>query len=138
MGPQFLDNFRKFLIESRKRTDHNHLSVQKESKSHEENYGRAFYVHNTTIRKYEQGGMPSPPKLLTLARIYGTPVGEFFRALGASDEEICECHKTLPANTQERQTVTDVLEVLRTGDKLAIETVRGAIALALKREQRSG
>ncbi len=137
MGLQFLEKFRKFLIESRKRVGHNHLSVQKESKSHKENYGRAFYIHNTTVRKYEKGGMPSPPKLLTLARIYGTPVGEFFRALGASDEEICECHKTLPANTQERRIVTDLFEVVRTGDKLAVETVKGAIALAIQRGQKS-
>jgi hypothetical protein len=135
---KLLDKFCEFLVEARRKADQNHRSVQKASVSFKTAYGPAFYVHNTTVRKYELGGMPSPPKLLTLARIYRTPVGEFFRALGASDEEICQCHKTLPVDTQERQIVTDVLEVVRTGDKLAIETVRGAIALALKREQRSG
>ncbi len=137
MGSELLEKFREFLVSCRKRADHNYLSVQKESESHKESYGPAFYMNNTTVGRYERGGMPSPPKLLTLARIYGTPVGEFFRALGASDEEICECHKTLPANTQERQIVTDLLEVVRTGDNLAIETVKGAIAMAIQRGQKS-
>ncbi len=137
MGSELLERFREFLVSCRKRSDHTYLSVQKESESHKESYGPTFYMNNTTVRRYERGGMPSPPKLLTLARVYRTPVGGFFRALGASDEEICECHKTLPANTQERQIVTDLLEVVRTSDKLAIETVKGAIAMAIQRRQKS-
>ncbi len=78
--------------------------------------------------------VPSLFKLLTLVRLYKTTLGEIYKAIGASDEEICECYKTLPANTRERRIVTDLLEVVRAGDKLAIETVRGAIAMAIQRE----
>ncbi len=75
--------------------------------------------------------VPSPFKLLTLVRLYKTTPGEIYKAIGASDEEICECHITLPANTQDRRIVTDLLVVVRTGDTLASGTVKGAIALAM-------
>ena len=129
---EFLDKFRKFLIESRNKVGHNHLSVQKKSESHREAYGPAFYIHNTTVRKYELGGMPSPPKLLTLARIYGTPVGEFFRALGASDEEICSCSKKLPQNDEERELAESLFWILRTGDRIGVDAVKAAIRAALE------
>ena len=129
---EFLDKFRKFLIESRNKVDHNHLSVQKESESHREAYGPAFYIHNTTVRKYELGGMPSPPKLLTLARIYRTPVGEFFRALGASDEEICSCSKKLPQNDEERELAESLFSILRKGNQLGIDVVKAALRAALE------
>ncbi len=127
-----MDKFRKFLIESRNKVDHNHLSVQKESESQRDAYGPAFYIHNTTVRKYELGGMPSPPKLLTLARIYRTPVGEFFRALGASDEEICSCSKKLPQNDEERELAEDFFWILRKGDQIGIDAVKATIRAALE------
>ncbi len=129
---ELLDEFRKFLIESRNKVAHNHLSVQKESKSHKESYGRAFYIHNTTVRKYEKGGMPSPTKLLTLARIYRTPVGEFFRALGASDEEICSCSKKLPQNDEERELAERLFWILRKGNQIGIDAVKATIRAALE------
>ena len=103
-----------------------------------ENYERDFRVSQPFLWDIERKSkVPSPFKLLTLVRLYKTTLGEIYKAIGASDEEICECHKTLPANTQERQIVTDLLEVVRTSDKLAIETVRGAIAMAIQRGQKS-
>ncbi len=103
-----------------------------------ENYERDFRVSQPFLWDIERKSkVPSPFKLLTLVRLYKTTLGEIYKAIGASDEEICECHKTLPANTQERQIVTDLLEVVRTGDKLAIETVKGAIAMAIQRGQKS-
>ena len=103
-----------------------------------ENYERDFRVSQPFLWDIERKSkVPSPFKLLTLVRLYKTTLGEIYKAIGASDEEICECHKTLPANTQERQIVTDLLEVVRAGDKLAIETVRGAIAMAIQRGQKS-
>ena len=103
-----------------------------------ENYERDFRVSQPFLWDIERKSkVPSPFKLLTLVRLYKTTLGEIYKAIGASDEEICECHKTLPANTQERRIVTDLLEVVRTGDKLAIETVRGAIAMAIQRGQKS-
>ncbi len=103
-----------------------------------ENYERDFRVSQPFLWDIERKSkVPSPFKLLTLVRLYKTTLGEIYKAIGASDEEICECHKTLPANTRERQMVTDLLEVVRTGDKLAIETVKGAIAMALQRGQKS-
>ncbi len=101
-----------------------------------ENYERDFRVSQPFLWDIERKSkVPSPFKLLTLVRLYKTTLGEIYKAIGASDEEICECHKTLPANTQERRIVTDLFEVVRTGDKLAIETVRGAIAMAIQREK---
>jgi len=103
-----------------------------------ENYERDFRVSQPFLWDIERKSkVPSPFKLLTLVRLYKTTLGEIYKAIGASDEEICECHKTLPANTQERRIVTDLLEVVRTGDKLAIETVKGAIAMAIQRGQKS-
>ncbi len=103
-----------------------------------ENYERDFRVSQPFLWDIERKSkVPSPFKLLTLVRLYKTTLGEIYKAIGASDEEICECHKTLPANTRERQIVTDLFEVVRTGDKLAVETVKGAIALAIQRRQRS-
>ena len=103
-----------------------------------ENYERDFRVSQPFLWDIERKSkVPSPFKLLTLVRLYKTTLGEIYKAIGASDEEICECHKTLPANTQERQIVTELLEVVRAGDKLAIETVRGAIAMAIQRGQKS-
>ncbi len=103
-----------------------------------ENYERDFRVSQPFLWDIERKSkVPSPFKLLTLVRLYKTTLAEIYKAIGASDEEICECHKTLPANTQERQIVTELLEVVRAGDKLAIETVRGAIAMAIQRGQKS-
>ena len=103
-----------------------------------ENYERDFRVSQPFLWDIERKSkVPSPFKLLTLVRLYKTTLGEIYKAIGASDEEICECHKTLPANTQERRIVTDLLEVVRAGDKLAIETVRGALAMAIQRGQKS-
>ncbi len=103
-----------------------------------ENYERDFRVSQPFLWDIERKSkVPSPFKLLTLVRLYKTTLGEIYKAIGASDEEICECHKTLPANTQERQIVTELLEVVRAGDKLAIETVKGAIAMAIQRGQKS-
>ena len=103
-----------------------------------ENYERDFRVSQPFLWDIERKSkVPSPFKLLTLVRLYKTTLGEIYKAIGASDEEICECHKTLPANTQERRIVTDLLEVVRAGDKLAIETVKGAIAMAIQRGQKS-
>ncbi len=103
-----------------------------------ENYERDFRVSQPFLWDIERKSkVPSPFKLLTLVRLYKTTLGEIYKAIGASDEEICECYKTLPANTQERRIVTDLLEVVRAGDKLAIETVRGAIAMAIQRGQKS-
>ena len=76
--------------------------------------------------------MPSPPKLLTLARIYGTPVGEFFRALGASDEEICSCSKKLPQNDEERKLAEDLFWILRKGVQSGIDAVKAVIRAALE------
>ncbi len=102
------------------------------------NSEKSFRVSQSFLWEIEhKSRVPSPFKLLTLVRLYKTTLGEIYKAIGASDEEICECHKTLPANTQERQIVTDLLEVVRAGDKLAIETVRGAIAMAIQRGQKS-
>ena len=67
-------------------------------------------------------------------RLYNTTLGEIYKAIGASDEEICECHKTLPADANERQIVTELLAVLRTSDERAIETVKRVIEMALERE----
>ena len=101
-----------------------------------ENYERDFRVSQPFLWDIERKSkVPSPFKLLTLVRLYKTTLGEIYKAIGASDEEICECHKTLPANTKERRIVTELLEVVRGGDKLAIETVRGAIAMAIQREK---
>ena len=103
-----------------------------------ENYERDFRVSQPFLWDIERKSkVPSPFKLLTLVRLYKTTLGEIYKAIGASDEEICECHKTLPANTQERRIVTDLLQVVRAGDKLAIETVKGAIAMAIQRGQKS-
>ncbi len=103
-----------------------------------ENYERDFRVSQPFLWDIERKSkVPSPFKLLTLVRLYKTTLGEIYKAIGASDEEICECHKTLPANTQERRIVTDLFEVVRTGDKLAVETVKGAIAMAIQRGQKS-
>ncbi len=103
-----------------------------------ENYERDFRVSQPFLWDIERKSkVPSPFKLLTLVRLYKTTLGEIYKAIGASDEEICECHKTLPANTKERRIVTDLLKVVRAGDKLAIETVRGAIAMAIQRGQKS-
>ncbi len=132
MSPNLLEKFRKFLISCRQKADHNHLSVQKASESGRKSYGPAFYISNTTVRRYEEGGMPSPPKLLTLARIYGTPVGEFFRALGASDEEICSCSKKLPQNDEERKLAEDLFWILRKGDQIGIDAVKATIRAALE------
>ncbi len=132
MGSELLEKFREFLVSCRKRADHNYLSVQKESESHKDSYGPAFYISNTTVRRYEEGGMPSPPKLLTLARIYGTPVGEFYRALGASDEEICSCSKKLPQNDEERKLAEDLFWILRKGNQIGIDAVKAAIRAALE------
>ncbi len=102
------------------------------------NFEKNFRVSQSFLWSIEhKSRVPSPFKLLTLVRLYKTTLGEIYKAIGASDEEICECHKTLPANIQERRIVTDLLEVVRTGDKLAIETVRGAIAMAIQRGQKS-
>ncbi len=103
-----------------------------------ENYETDFRVSQPFLWDIERKSkVPSPFKLLTLVRLYKTTLGEIYKAIGASDEEICECHKRLPANTQERRIVTDLLEVVRAGDKLALETVRGAIAMAIQRGQKS-
>ncbi len=103
-----------------------------------ENYERDFRVSQPFLWDIERKSkVPSPFKLLTLVRLYKTTLGEIYKAIGASDEEICDCHKTLPANTKERRIVTELLEVVRGGDKLAIETVRGAIAMAIQRGQKS-
>ncbi len=129
---ELLEKFRDFLVEARKKADQNHRSVQKASWSFRTAYGPAFYIHNTTVRKYEQGGMPSPPKLLTLARIYGTPVGEFVRALGAFDEEICSCSKKLPQNDEERELAESLFWILRKGNQIGIDAVKAAIRAALE------
>ena len=132
MGSELLEKFREFLVSCRKRADHSYLSVQKESESHKESNGPAFYMNNTTVGRYERGGMPSPPKLLTLARIYRTPVGEFFRALGASDEEICSCSKKLPENDEERELSEDLFWILRKGNQIGVDAVKATIRAALK------
>ncbi len=103
-----------------------------------ENYETDFRVSQPFLWDIERKSkVPSPFKLLTLVRLYKTTLAEIYKAIGASDEEICECHKTLPANTQERRIVTDLLKVVRSGDKLAIETVKGSIAMAIQRLQES-
>ena len=129
---ELLEKFREFLVEARRKADQNHRSVQKASGSFRTAYGPAFYIHNTSVRKYEQGGMPSPPKLLTLARIYRTPVGEFFRALGASDEEICSCSKKLPQNDEERELAESLFWILRKGNQIGIDAVKAALRAALE------
>ncbi len=132
MRSELLEKFRGFLVSCRKVSNHTYLSVQKESESQKKSYGPAFYMNNTTVRRYELGGMPSPPKLLTLARIYRTPVGEFFRALGASDEEICSCSKKLPQNDEERELAESLFRILRRGDQIGIDAVKAAIRAALE------
>ena len=76
--------------------------------------------------------MPITPKLLTLARIYRTPVGEFFRALGASDEEICSCSKKLPQNDEERELAESLFWILRKGNQIGIDAVKATIRAALE------
>ena len=136
MVSRLLEKFKKFLVEARKKANHNHLSVQKASELEKKHSGAAFYVSNTTVRHYEEGGLPSPPKLLTLARIYKVPVGEFFRPLGASDEEICACSRRLPQNKEEQRLIASLLKILREGDEVGVSAVKSAIRAALQLRKR--
>ncbi len=77
------------LVRCRESSGHNRLSVEHFSRGEALERGEEFFVHNTSLLKYEKGGWPSPPKLLTMARAYGVPVSRFLKALGAGDEEIC-------------------------------------------------
>lgn len=79
----------KVLLKSRENSGHNRLSVEHFSRQEAARRGEEFFVHNTSLLKYERGGWPSPPKLLTLCRAYGAPLGKFFKAIGARDNEIC-------------------------------------------------
>ena len=119
-------------MDCREKAGYNHLSVQKASEDEKKRLGSAFYVSNTTVRSYEEGSLPSPPKLLTLARLYKVPIGEFFRALGASDEEICSCSRQLPQRKEEARLIESLLKVLREGDEAGVSVVKAAIRAAMK------
>ena len=80
--------FTQFLVKARSKTDDTMLSVEVFSERYAKKLGKEFNVNNSTVSRYERGSMPSPPKLLTLARAYGIPVGKFFEALGGSELEV--------------------------------------------------
>lgn len=81
--------FAEELVRCRENSDHNRLSVEHFSRGEAALRGEEFFVHNTSLLKYEKGGWPSPPKMLTMARAYGVPVARFLKALGAEDSDIC-------------------------------------------------
>jgi len=63
-------------------------------------------VHNSSVSLMESTGqVPSFLKLWTMANAYGVPVADFFRALGATDAEICG-HQFTP----EEQAFIDLLK----------------------------
>jgi transcriptional regulator with XRE-family HTH domain len=47
------------------------------------------YIERSSISRYEKSTWPTPPKLLSMARAYKVAIGEFFKTLGARDEDIC-------------------------------------------------
>lgn len=102
------------------------------------NLQKNFKVSQSFLWEIEhKSRVPSPLKPLTLVRFYSPTLSEIDKTMGATDEEICECHKTLPADARESGAVTDFLEVLRSGDRLAIENVKGAIKIAIRGKNQS-
>jgi len=74
----------KFLRKSRKQTNLSTADVaQLTSQLSEE-----FRISSGFLSQIEHGATPSVYKLLTLSRLYKVPIIEFFRAIGATEEEI--------------------------------------------------
>jgi transcriptional regulator with XRE-family HTH domain len=48
-----------------------------------------FKISQGFIWQIERGAVPSPYKLLSLARVYGVTLSEVYRHLGAQESEIC-------------------------------------------------
>ena len=48
------------LLRSREQSGHNRLSVEHFSRQEAAERGEEFFVHNTSLLKYERGGWPSP------------------------------------------------------------------------------
>jgi len=89
-----------------------------------------YRVSQAFAWQIENGSVPSPYKLLSLARVYGVTVGEIFQqALGAAECEICD-HK-LPENRTERAYTHKLVTVLREGGKSA-ELVKGMLDFAVR------
>ncbi len=89
MGGELAAKLAKELIRCREASGHNRLSVEHFSRAEAARRGDEFFVHNTSLLKYEKGAWPSPPKLITLARAYGVPIARFFKAIGVDDREVC-------------------------------------------------
>jgi len=122
------------LARFREKAGLNPLNVQTASETEGQKHGQAFYVNNTTVRRYEKGGKPSPQKLLTLARIYGVPISEFFKAIGATDSEICGHELTLEEKEcleMLRSENADYFRKLKIVLEMKNETLRNAVLMAI-------
>jgi len=98
-----------------------------------EDYERDFRVSQPFVWDIERKSkVPSPFKLLTLVRLYKTTLGEIYKAIGASDEEICSCSKKLPENDEERELSESLFWILRKGNQSGIDAVKAAIRAALQ------
>ncbi len=89
MSGELAERLARELIRCREASGHNRLSVEHFSRDEAARRGIEFFVHNTSLLKYEKGAWPSPPKLITLARAYSVPISRFFKAIGVGDSEIC-------------------------------------------------
>ncbi len=89
MSGELAERLARELIRCREASGHNRLSVEHFSRDEAARRGDEFFVHNTSLLKYEKGAWPSPPKLITLARAYGVPISRFFKAIGVGDSDLC-------------------------------------------------
>jgi len=114
---------------------HTGASASQFSKELAQKLGKNFAISGGTISRYESGEFfPTIPRLLSLARAYDVPISEFFKAIGATDSEICGHELTLEEK--------ECLEMLRSDNadwfrklkkvlELENEALRDAVLMAI-------
>ena len=74
----------RYLKTARKRTNLSQNDVADLTSQMDE----PFQISNGFVCQIEKGAIPSPYKLLAFTRLYNVPIIEFYRAMGATDEEL--------------------------------------------------
>lgn len=115
----------------------------KEVEKRSQHFPRAFRLSQSYLSEIEnRGKMPSPLRLLTLARLYGITIAEIYQVLGADDTEIGVDMQTglaqrlLYSDPDQRNLHNEIQELLEIGLDAPIRNLTSEFQLLLD-EQRS-
>lgn len=86
-GNNWREDLARFLREVRREVGLSTTAIAESSKD----LPKEFRISPGYVTHLEQGlSLPSAPKLLTIARALGRPVSDFYRAMGAHPDDLCD------------------------------------------------